>query len=685
MTKASAPRMSLVRRKLFICSSLILLVCGKMLAQQPVLWADKILGYSSEYRPESYGQGFRSKQILGEPNKLPDFGVSPCAWSPATPDGRNEEWIKVGFEKSIALKQVAIAENYNPGSVTRVYAYNEAGKEFLIYDEKAGPVSAKGRMLRVFTKQENLIANAIKIILDPSKVGGFNQIDAIGISSTSDPIEAVINVADSGLKEEKKENLGKAINSKGQEINPIISADGRTLYFTRAEHEGNIGSPSKQDAWVSTLDKNNNWTEAVNLGPPVNNNGDNAIIGVSADGKNLYLINVYLPGGGLVYGLSKSTNTKNGWSFPKAIKIENLYNDHDFSEFAISPHGNVLIMSVQRKDTEGKKDLYVSFIQEGETWSEPKHMGTVLNSASDENSPFLALDNKTLYFTSSGRSGYGGGDVFLSRRLDDTWLNWSKPENLGPNINTPKHDSYFNIPASGEYGYFSSADNTIGREDIFRIRLTPAIKPDPVATVTGSVFEFETTNPVKAVLSAKILKTGETFSKTTFEGEAGEFKLILPLKESYIITADEKGYFSSTEEIDLVSETGFRTIRKNLYLQPIKPGQQIRLANNMFSQSSADITEPSFQELDRIIGIMNEYPEMEILLEGHTDNQGDTKKNVKLSEDRVVEVKKYLVTKGIGAFRIQTKAWGPAKPIASNLTEATRQKNRRVEFTILKM
>jgi outer membrane protein OmpA-like peptidoglycan-associated protein len=679
--------MSRVRRIFFIGSSLILMFGGNLMAQS-VLWANKILGYSSEYRNESAGQGFRSKQILGEPNKLPDYGTSPCAWSPATPNGRNEEWIKVGFEKSIALKQVAIAENFNPGAVTRVYAYNETGKEFLIYDEKASPLTVKGRMLHIFTNQANLIANAIKIILDPSKVTGFNQIDAIGISSTDEPIEAVINVSPTianDVKGEKKENLGKAINTKGQEINPIISADGKTLYFTRAEFEGNIGSPDKQDAWVSTLDKNNNWTEAVNLGAPVNNNGDNAIIGVSADGKTIYLINVYLPGGGLVYGLSKSFYTKNGWSFPKEIKIQNLYNDHDFSGFAISPHGNVLVMSVQRKDSEGRKDLYVSFIQKDDTWSEPQHMGNVLNSASDENSPFLALDNKTLYFTSSGRSGYGGGDVFLTRRLDDTWLNWSKPENLGPNINTANHDSYFNIPASGEYGYFSSTNDAIGRDDIFRIRLSPALKPDPVATVTGSVYEFETTTPVKAEISARILKTGEIFSKTTYEGDGGEFKLILPLKESYVITADDKEYFSSTEAIDLTDETGFRTIRKNLFLQPIKPGQHIRLANNMFSQSKADITEASFQELDRIIGLMNEYSEMEILLEGHTDNQGDIKKNIQLSEDRVLEVKKYLVLKGIGAFRIQTKAWGPAKPIASNLTEATRQKNRRVEFTILKM
>jgi outer membrane protein OmpA-like peptidoglycan-associated protein len=135
----------------------------------------------------------------------------------------------------------------------------------------------------------------------------------------------------------------------------------------------------------------------------------------------------------------------------------------------------------------------------------------------------------------------------------------------------------------------------------------------------------------------------------------------------------------------LSEETGFRTIRKNLYLQPIKPGQQIRLTNTMFTQSSAEVVPSSYSELDRIVTTMNSYPTMEILLEGHTDNQGEVQKNVQLSKDRVEQVKKYLLSKGIDTKRIQTKAWGPARPIASNLTELTRQRNRRVEFTILKI
>lgn len=651
---------------------------------QEILWADKVLGYSSEYRPAQYGHAYRAKQILGIPNKLPQFGNSPCAWSPADADGRNEEWIKVGFQKSIPLKQVAIAENFNPGAISRVYAYDETGKEFLISEALPLQQPVKGRMLRIFPKQQNIIANAIKVVLQPSKVSGFNQIDAIAISENTAPVEAAINVTSSQIKAQR-ENVGKEINTKGQEVAPIISPDGKTLYFTRSNYPGNIGSAQKQDVWFSTLNDKNQWSEAVNIGSPINNAGDNAITSIAADGKTIYLINVYRPDGSMYFGLSRSFKTKNGWSFPKEYKITNLSGYVGSMELTVSPFGNVMIISVQRSDTEGGKDLYVSFLQADDSWSEPRHLGNVINTADYEGTPFLALDNKTLYFSSQGHSGYGEGDLFLTRRLDDTWINWSKPENLGPAINTPLWDAYINIPATGDYAYFSASDKSLGQEDIFRIRMTPEIKPDPVAVVTGTIYEAETNKPVRSEIVADIKKNNELFTKATFEPETGEYRLVLPLKEIYRISASETGYFPVTEEIDLSAETGFRTIRKNLYMQPIKAGQQIRLMNTMFSQSSAEVISSSFSELDRIVAAMNTYPAMEILLEGHTDNQGEVQKNVKLSEDRVQQVKKYLLSKGIEARRIQTKAWGPAKPIASNSTEQTRQKNRRVEFTILKI
>lgn len=679
---APASTMSLLKGILIFC--LLLIFANVNIYAQNILWANKVLGYSSEYRPGQYGQAYRSKQILGEPNKLPDFGNSPCAWSPADAESRNEEWIKVGFEKAIALKQIAIAENFNPGAIARVYAYDETGKEHLLSEMRPASEPVAGKMLRIFT-QKNIVANAVKVVMQPDKVAGSNQIDAIGISDDTRPIEATIHFTSDLPKDLKKENLGKSINSTGQELAPIITPDGKTLYFTRSNHPGNIGFANRQDVWFSTLSNKNEWNDAVNIGSPINNAGDNAITSISSDGKTIYLINKYRPDGSMTFGLSKSFYTKNGWTFPKDVKMADLYNDQEGMDLAVSPHGNVMILSLQRRDSEGDKDFYVSFIQKDDSWSEPLRMGNVINTADYEGTPFLALDNKTLYFSSQGQSGYGKSDLFLSKRLDDTWTNWSKPENLGPSINTALWDVYFNIPASGDYAYYSSSEKSMGLQDIFRLTLTPEMKPEPVAIISGSIFEVETNKPVRSDIIADFKKNNEVFTKATFDPETGEYRLILPIKEIYRITANGKGYFPVTEEIDLSNEAIFRNIKKNLYLQPIKAGQQIRLNNTMFTQSSAEVVATSFSELDRIVATMNDYPTMEILLEGHTDNQGETLKNVKLSEDRVQQVKKYLLSKGIAAQRIQTKAWGPAKPIASNLTEQTRQKNRRVEFTILKI
>jgi outer membrane protein OmpA-like peptidoglycan-associated protein len=665
---------------------IVLIASGANVCAQHILWANKVLGYSSEYRPGQYGYANRAKQILGQPNKLPDVGGSACAWSPADADSKSEEWIKVAFEKSIPLRQVAVAENLNPGAIARIYAYSETGTEFLIWKNNPGNVPERGRMLRIFPTQENLTANAIKIVMQPDRVPGFNQVDAIGISSQETPIEAVINVAANIPKDLIKENLGKAINSKGQELAPIISPDSKTLYFTRSNHPENIGSAFRQDVWYATLNNKNQWNQAVNIGAPINNAGDNAITSISSDGKTIYLINKYRPDGSMTFGLSKSFLTKTGWSFPKEVKMTDLYNDQqEGMDLTVSPHGNVMILSIQRRDTEGDKDLYVSFLQKDESWSEPLHMGSVINTAEYEGTPFLALDNKTLYFSSQGQSGYGKSDLFLSKRLDDSWVNWSRPENLGPVINTPLWDVYFNIPAAGDYAYFSSSDNSMGLQDIFRLTLPQEMKPEPVAIISGTVFNAETNRPITSAISADLKKNNAVFTQAEFNPESDEYRLILPVKEIYRITASEKGYFPVTEELDLSGESKFRNIRKNLYLQPIRAGQQIRLNNTMFAQSSAEVVASSFSELDRIVSLMNEYPAMEILLEGHTDNQGEVQKNIKLSEDRVLQVKKYLLSKGITDKRIQTKAWGPAKPIASNATEQTRQKNRRVEFTILKI
>ncbi len=660
-----------------------LLLPGLTVKGQEVWWGHKLLGYSSEYRPGSYGHQYRAIQILGEPNKLPDTGDSPCAWTPAEPDGAAEEWIKVGFERTILTRQVVIAENHNPGAIVRVYAYDPDGKEYLVSDGTSLRKGAEaGRLLHLILAQP-VMANAVKIVLKPSLVPGYNQIDAIGLSDQGAPVQVRVETASDMPDDLKKVNLGPGVNSRGKEVAPVIASDEKSLFFTRSEHPGNTGPPGKQDVWVAALEADGRWGTAVNMGPPINNEGDNAVLGVSSSGKTLYLLNAYKPDGQMVQGFSRSHQTRNGWSFPTAFVIEDHYNDSrtNQTEMAISPMENVLILSVQRRDTRGSKDLYVCFLKPSGTWSAPVNMGSVLNTADYEGTPYLAADTKTLYFTSLGHRGYGDGDIFVSRRLDDTWLNWSKPLNLGPVINSPGWDAYFSIPASGQVAYLSSSENPGQSDDLYRVPLYPSVQPEMQAMVTGKLVNAESGQAVSGRVTITRETTGEVIGETDFDPETGAFALLLPMEGAYLLQAEKEGFFPVSEEI--IFEKG--PMLRTLQLIPLKSGQRIHLKEVRFAQSSAVIDSSSYQELGRLATLMQQHPAMEILLEGHTDNQGDFNKNVKLSEERVQAVLTYLISRGVSEARVQLKAWGPSRPLGNNLTEESRKSNRRVEVTILKI
>lgn len=656
-------------------------------------WANKVIGFSSERTdPINQGLEYRATQVLGAPSKLPQTGDSKGAWSPAGADTNGDEWIKVGFEKPAKIKQVSIGENHNPGAIIRIFAYDSTNTEHLIHENVNDVPKIAGRMWNIAIPKTPYSVYAIKIVMSPSRVPGYNQIDAIGISEYTTATEPTINLAKNMPKEIIKENLGKEVNSKSGELAPVITPDGKTLFFTRFDHDQNIGRAKQQDAWVSKMQSDGTWSTAENLKAPVNNEENNAITSISADGKTIYLLNVYMPDGSLTHGLSKSKKTLTGWEFPKEVKISDYQNQAKSTEFSLAPNNKVLVMANKRSDTRGGKDLYVSFLTPNGTWSKPVNMGDNLNTVEDESSPFIAADSKTIYFSTMGFPGYGDSDIFLSRRLDSTWTKWSKPENIGPLINTPKWDGFFTIPASGEYAYLSSTERSIGGEDIFRIKLFPSIKPEPVAIISGIVINALDKKPIAANVLLEIINDTTFTDKkdnivSEFDPETGEYKFVVPLKKNYSLSASKKGFLAVSDNIDLSKDSRFREIRRNISLIPVKEGQKIVLNNLFFNQSKYDILPPSYPELNRIIELMKEYPKMEVIIEGHTDGVDDNLMlNVKLSLDRANEVKKYLVEKGgIDASHIQTKGWGPSRPIASNATEETRKKNRRVEFSILKL
>ncbi len=671
--------------KRWIACLLFLILVSPRLMAQSVQWAAKVIGFSSELSNLKNPRQYNAHQILGKPSKLPTIGNSPCAWSPASDASPVEEWIKVGYKNPMPIKQIGVAENFNAGAITKIYAYDPQDKEYLVYTNQKDTTHVPGRMLNIYFKEATAFkVAALKIVLNTRRISGWNQVDAVGISTDMNPIRPVINLSKDAPTQAKKENLGRSVNGPFDEICPVISPDGKTLFFTRAER------PDNQDVWYAEISPDGSFGPARNMGPPVNTNAHNSSFSITPDGNMMLLNNVYKRDGSMKKGLSMTRRTASSWNFPDEVMINNYYNDNDYAEFSLGQNGRVLIMTAQRSDSYGSKDLYVSFLQGDGMWSEPKNMGLAVNTADAETSPFIASDGMSLYYSTAGLSGFGSNDIFVSRRLDDTWLRWSEPQNLGPGLNTDGWDAYFTIPASGEYAYFVSTKNSFGENDIFRARLTKAIQPEPVALVFGNVYDAQTKEPLEAEIEYSALQTtAKTQTQSNDNGKAvsappNGYKIVLPLRKNYRLQANASGFASAEESVELSKDTAYREIRKDLYLVRLEVGQKVRLDNIFFEQSKYDLLEPSFAELDRIAALMKTNPNMEIQLEGHTDNQGDFMLNVELSKNRVVAVKNYLVKQGVEENRVHFKAYGSTRPLASNHSEENRKKNRRVEFVILK-
>ena len=480
------------------------------------------------------------------------------------------------------------------------------------------------------------------------------------------------------------QHLGSAINSPYEEMTPVITPNGKGIFFSRRYDPENTGGANDiQDVYYSQW-SNKRWSKPANIGQPINNSGPNAVFAVSPDGNTLLLMNTYTPQGkqkGM--GLSLSHRTSNGWSVPEDVKMRSYYNKSFFNEYFLSNDGKVILLAVQRDDTRGSRDLYVSFNEGQGIWSEPKNLGNAINTPGTELSPFLAADGTTLYFSSVGHPGYGKNDIFMSKRLDDSWGNWSTPINLGKPINSSGTDAYYSLPASGAYAYFVSNKNGLGRNDIFKIALPKAVKPEPVVLVHGKVLNSKTNAPLATAITYHDFETSIEAGIARSSPSSGYYEIVLPISKVYSFFAEKSGFYSVQERLDLNNIEGYQELERDLYLTPIEVGQTVQLNNVLFYRSEARLIPTSYAELNKLAEMLKTNQGIYIELSGHTDNVGDPKKNLVLSEQRADAVKDYLVSQGTGTDKIKCHGYGGSKPIASNMHESTRRLNRRVEFKIV--
>lgn len=653
------------------------------LSGQVVQWATNVIEFSSELTPIQYS----AQQVLGKPNVLPAGGQNPNAWSPDMP--KQKEFIKLGFEKPISIRQIAIAESHNPSAITKVYVYDESGKEYHTNTLNPMVVPLKGRMLNIFMEPTSFRVAAVKLEFDGSVLSDYFGIDAVAISDSNYPIIADIptmQLLSSGIL---IESLDKNVNSEYKELSPVLSPDGKTLYFSRSNHPGNTGGLNDdEDIWFSQLDADGKWELAKNMGSSFNTEGSNtlsAIQAITPDGKSAIMLLDNKPANGGASTVSVSSNVSGTWSKPVPLKITNNYNRQTKANYFLTNNRLTLLLSVERDDSYGDRDLYVSFMNQDSTWTEPLNLGNVVNTAAVESAPFLDTDNRTLYFSSKGFSGYGGSDIYVSRRLDDTWTNWSDPENLGPTINSPLEDLFFNIPLAGEYAYYSrgvSETNT----DIFRIRLPILKTAEPWVTVSGKVAADKSFAPLGARLIYEKVPSGKESGIATSNAETGFYEIQFAAGHLYRIRAEAEGRKSESLEIDLRKVEPNRVIKNKNFVLKSESGIGVpALQPIYFDVNRASLSAGAIEELNKLITILKDQPSTIVEISGHSDNQGSEEQNLKLSQQRVQAVLNYLSKQGISPQRMQTKHYGSGMPLDTNDTAKGREKNRRVEFKIFKL
>lgn len=652
---------------------------------QAIHWASSVKETNDFYK----GVYYSTQEVLGPPVAIPEpYKESYWGWimgySDASALEQDPVYVVVTFQQPMLAKQVVVVESVNPGAVSQVIAIDDKGKEITVFKSSPEDLVDKYRVLSLPIASKNKIV-AVKVIGYPSKVKGWNYVDGIGLTDETSPVTIKPHLASDVHLAGKAMRMDDHINSPYTDKYPVISADGQVLYFTRSKHPQNIDGPN-EDIWFSHYLGNKNWSKAQNIGKPLNNSGYNFVTSLMPDINTLLLGNQYnadgSPGDG---GISMTHRLGKGWSVPENVTIKDFKNSAAFSSYYLTNNGKVLLMGIQTDDTYGEMDIYVSFLEKDNTWSSPKNIGGDINTPWEESTPFLASDGVTLYFASKGYVGYGGQDIYMSKRLDDSWMRWSTPMNMGPAINTGAGDLGFSVSADGTKAFTYSYTDEKTVSDIYMVDLSPSMKPEPVVLIKGRVFNAKTGQAIEAKILYEDLNTKKNAGLARSENGVGAYKIVLPRGTHYGFYAEAKGYLSVNENLDIPdTESEYLEIEKNLYLVPIEIGQSMRANNVLFQQSTAILLTTSYPELDRLVQIMKDNPTIVIELSGHTDNVGDANKNLDLSLKRVEVVKKYIVQEGIKESRITLKAYGGTRPVASNATEETRKQNRRVEFTIIK-
>jgi len=481
-------------------------------------------------------------------------------------------------------------------------------------------------------------------------------------------------------------NLGDMVNSANMEYLPAISTDSKTLIITVCVKLGEgFEQICQEDFFVSQKLADGSWSEATNIGAPINTPENEGAQCISADGQFFFFTACNRSDGYGSCDIYFARKTGNGWTTPQNLGRP-VNSDAWESQPSFASDGRTLYFASNRGGSRGKKDIWKTELQDNGTWSRPENLGDSINTPENDMSPFIHQDNQTLYFSSDGHPGMGKLDLFVSRK--NVLNRWQKPMNLGYPINTFQEESSLIINLDGDKAYYATErPNGFGGLDLYEFDLYEAARPQEVTYLQGTVFDAKTQKRLSARFELIDVGSNTNIVTSFSNATTGQFLLCLPKGKTYALNVAKDGYLFYSDNFVLDSlkrELGKGSpFLKDIALEPIEVGKRVILKNIFFDTNKFELKPQSEAELQKLVAFLKRNSKLKIEIGGHTDNQGTQELNEKLSLNRSKSVYEYLIAHSIEKERLSYAGYGFSQPIATNDTGDGRAQNRRTEFRIV--
>jgi OmpA-OmpF porin, OOP family len=479
----------------------------------------------------------------------------------------------------------------------------------------------------------------------------------------------------------KQQPLSDTVNCFAMQYFPVLTADQQSLIFTRR-----LGSGSGEDEDIVISEKNDEgkWGIPKSISKNINTSLNEGTCAISANGRKLIFTSCVGRDGLGSCDLYESNRIGNEWTPPKNLG-SNINSTDWESQPSLSADGRVLYFISDRNGGVGRRDLWISVVDDKGSWGKAKNAGKEINTVYDEISPFIHVNNSTLYFASNGLTGFGGYDIYYCERSSNG--KWSQPINMGAPINNHEDQFSLFVTADGNKAYYSHENVNDKGETFARLfeTLIPKEKRiDKISSyVKGIIVDKDTRQPLKAGIELIDTDADTLIAVTQSDSIGGEYLIVLTEGSQYALYINKEQYLFQSLRFDYTEKNIAQPVTINIELEKIKTGSRIVLNNIFFEFNKYNLQANSIPEMQKIIKFLKDNPTLKIQISGHTDNVGLDTYNLLLSEKRAQAVTDYLIKNGVLKNNVVSVGYGSSQPIADNSSTKGQEKNRRIEFKVL--